>query len=262
MIRHPSNRERFLSMTKVQRTPERAEAANAPLWVQVAGLLRQRIESGAEGQDFSDVGLSNELKVSTLVVRQAVQQLVQEGLLVRRRGKGTFLANQPLRGGLSALQCFVDEWSLQGRKVRMELVCRRMVAATMSVAAGLGVSPGQIVAHLVRLRYADELPVAVDYRFMRSELVEGIPDEDFLQESIWRVLRRHRNITPGESRFTIKAAGATPDVARYLEVSVGAPVLDHEVQVLDRFGQVLILGSSLYHADRFVYSTQVREPHV
>ena len=130
----------------------------------------------------------------------------------------------------------------------------------MTVAEGLGVRPGEIVAYLRRLRLADDLPVAMDYRYMRAELVAGIPDEDFLQESIWRVLRRHKNVTPGESRVTLKATGASQEVAHYLGVQVGAPVLDHEVQVLDPRGRVLILGSSLYHADRFVYSTKVKAP--
>jgi len=135
-----------------------------------------------------------------------------------------------------------------------------LVAANMTVAEGLGVRPGEIVAYLRRLRLADDLPVAMDYRYMRAELVAGIPDEDFLQESIWRVLRRHKNVTPGESRVTLKATGASQEVAHYLGGQVGAPVLDHEVQVLDPRGRVLILGSSLYHADRFVYSTKVKAP--
>ena len=93
-------------------------------------------------------------------------------------------------------------------------------------------------------------------------MVSGIPDEDFLQESIWRVILRHKNVTPGESRVTLKATGASQEVAHYLDVPVGAPVLDHEVQVLDSRGRVLILGSSLYHADRFVYAINVKEPRV
>ena len=152
--------------------------------------------------------------------------------------------------------------SLQGHSVRMELIDRRLVAANMTVAAGLGIQPGEIVAYLRRLRLADDLPVAMDYRHIPAELVAGIPDEDFLQESIWRVLRRHKNVVPGESRVTIKATAATQEVAHHLGVDLGSPVLDHEVQVLDRRGRVLILGSSLYHADRFVYSTKVKEPKI
>jgi GntR family transcriptional regulator len=250
-----------MSKAQARRTKDEA-GASAPRWVAIADVLRKRIESGSDERDFSDVALANEFKVSTVVVRQAVQQLVQEGLLIRRRGKGTFLANEPLRGGLDALHCFVDEWSLQGHSVHVQLIDRSLVAANMSVAAGLGVEPGQIVSHLRRLRLADNLPVAMDYRYMPAELVAGIPDEDFLQESIWRVLHRHKKVVPGESRVTIKATAATPEVAQYLGVAVGAPVLDHEVQVLDRFNRVLILGSSLYHADRFVYSTKVKEPRI
>jgi GntR family transcriptional regulator len=197
-----------------------------PLWVHIANVLRSRIEKGGDVGGLSDVALAGEFKVSTVVVRQAVQQLVQEGLLVRRRGKGTFLANEPLHGGLEALECFVDEWRLQGHSVRVELLDRRLIAANMTVAA---------------------------------DLVDGIPDDDFLQESIWRVLRRWKNADPGETRITIKAAAATAEVARSLGIEVGSPVLDHEVQVVSDHGQIMILGSSLYHPERFVYSTKVQK---
>lgn len=241
------------------RTKRVAEAAPQPRWVTIADALRTRIEKDGDDRGLSDIALANEFKVSTVVVRQAVQQLVQEGLLVRRRGKGTFLAEAPLRGALDTLECFVDEWKLQGHSVRLEVLDRRVIAANMTVAAGLGVSPGEMVTYLVRLRFADNMPVAVDYRYLPLELAEGIPNEEFLQESIWRVLRRSKNADPGETRITIKAAAATSEVARYLEVEIGSPVLDHEVQVVSDRGQVMILGSSFYHPERFVYSTKVQK---
>lgn len=237
--------------------------AIVPLWVNVADTLRRRIHNGSDGSDgsdFSDVALSSEFKVSTVVVRQAVQQLVQEGLLIRRRGKGTFLANKPVQGGLDRLPRFVDEWGLQGHRVSIKLIDRRLVAANITVAAGLGIQPGETVCYLRRLRIADDLPVAMDYRYIPADLVADIPDEDFLHEAIWENLRRHKNVTAAESRVIIKAAGASAEVAQHLEVDVGAPVLDYEVQVVDTQGRVVILGTTFYHADRFVYSTKIKEP--
>ena len=94
---------------------------------------------------------------------------------------------------------------------------------------------------------------------MPADLVDGIPDKEFLQESIWRVLRRHKNVDPSETRITIKATSAISEVAEELGVEVGSPILDHETQVIDQRGRVIILGSSHYHPDRFVDSTSVTE---
>ena len=231
----------------------------SPLWVKVADTLRRRIQIDGDSRGLSDIALSNEFNVSTVVIRQAVSKLVEEGLLVRQRGKGTFVTRkEPLHGGLSALESFFDEWQLQGRRVRVELLDNRSVAASITVAAGLGVRTGEMVAYLRRLRFADELPVAVDYRWMPMDVVEGVGEQDFLQEAIWRVLRRYKNVDVAESRITIKAAAATAEVARYLEIGVGEPVLDHEVQVVDARGRVVILGSTLYHSERFVYTTTAK----
>jgi GntR family transcriptional regulator len=243
-------------MTEVQDKEEKGQSRKLqPLWVNVADTLRRRIEHGYDSKGLSDIALSNEFNVSTAVVRQAVGQLVEEGLLVRQRGKGTFVTKEPLQGGLNAVESFFDEWQLQGRTVRVELLDDRMVAASMTVAAGLGVRPGEMVVYLRRLRFADELPVAVDYRYIPTDLVEGIREEEFLQEAIWRVLRHHKNVEVAESRITIKAAAANAEVAGHLSIEVGEPVLVHEVQVCDARGRVIILGRSMYHSERFVYTT-------
>jgi len=245
-----------MSNAEQKEAKEAKESKKAqPLWVGVADTLRKRIESGNDSKGLSDIALSNEFNVSTVVIRQAVSQLVEEGLLVRQRGKGTFVTKEPLHGGFNAVNPFFDEWQLQGRQVRVEILDNRLVVASMTVAAGLGVRPGEMVAYLRRLRFADDLPVAVDYRYMPRDLVEDIGESDFQQGAIWQVLRRHKNVEVAESVITIKAAAANAEVAQYLGVEIGAPVLDHEVQVIDLRGRVIILGSSLYHAERFVYTT-------
>jgi GntR family transcriptional regulator len=93
---------------------------------------------------------------------------------------------------------------------------------------------------------------------MPADLVDGVANDEFLQESIWRVLRRCKNADPVESRISIKAAAATAEVARWLGLEPGAPVLNHEVQIIGDDGRVTILGSTLYHPERFIYSTRVQ----
>lgn len=241
-------------VSKVAKKSEKAE----PRWVGLAAILRERISQGQiqNVRDLSDIGLANEFKVSTAVVRQAVTQLVEEGLLTRERGKGTFINKEPLEGGLK-LESF-DAWNLQGHTINVELLEARTMAANIAVAAGLGIEVGRPAFYLKRLRSADGLPVALDYRYIPADLVAGIDHVEFQEEAIWRVLQRMKGVQVMESMRTIKASGASQEAADILGVAPGSPVLHHEVQVVDTTSRVTILGTTVYHPDRFVYRTMVK----
>ena len=228
--------------------------SSVPLWSQVADILRRRITSGTNVSDLSDVSLANEFKVSAGTARQAVNKLAGEGLLIRQRGRGTFVTTDPLRGSLNTLQSFMDEWKLQGHSVRVELLSRKTMAANIAIAAGLGMQPGESVAYNVRRRFADDQPVAIDYRYIPSKLDDGLTDEDFTQESLWRVLQFKKGIHPFHVRATVKAAGANEEAADLLDVPIGSPVLHHEIQIFERRGRCIMFGHSVYHPERFVYS--------
>lgn len=231
----------------------------APRWMQVASILEERINTGLarDGRELSDIALANEFNVSTAVVRQAVGRLVEQGLLTRQRGKGTFVTQQPLQGGLKALGNF-DAWHLVGREVEIEILELRLVGASIPIAAGLGVPAGETVTYLKRLRLADGVPVALDHRYVPADLMNGIERAHFREEALWRVLTKRKGVKVKEAIFTIRAAGAAQDAADALEVPLQSPVLHHESQVFDIDGRVIILGSTFYHPDRFVYQTSVQ----
>ncbi|HEV8502444.1 MAG TPA: UTRA domain-containing protein, partial [Casimicrobiaceae bacterium] len=127
---------------------------------------------------------------------------------------------------------------------------------------GLGVPVGETVTYLKRLRLADRAPVALDHRYIPADLMKGIELPHFREEALWRLLSKHKGVNVKEAIFTIKAAGATQDTADALQVPLGSPVLHHESQVFDVNGRVVILGSTLYHPDRFVYQTSVQAARI
>jgi hypothetical protein len=79
-------------------------------------------------------------------------------------------------------------------------------------------------------------------------------EQDFLRESLWRAIQERKGIDPLESRVTVRGAAATEEAVELLGLSLGAPVLNHEMQILDTTGRIIMFGTSTYHPDRFVYS--------
>src|SRR4051812_14677961 len=127
------------------------QASPMPRWAQIAQILRQRIaEQGSSLTGLSDQSLAREFGVSPLTVRQAVQDLVRSGLVTRHRGKGTFVAGKPVQGSVDHLEAFMSEWRIEGRDVRIEVLERSRMAASIPTAAALQIKPGQMVAFLHR----------------------------------------------------------------------------------------------------------------
>jgi GntR family transcriptional regulator len=230
------------------------DGSSRPLWAQLSDLLRERINDGQPVGDLSDVSLANEFRVSAGTARQAVQALANEGLLVRRRGIGTVVTARPIQSELNVFGNFMVDWQLQGRTVRVELLERRVEAASMAVAAGLAVRPGELVGYNRRVRHANGLPVVVDHRYIPADLDDGLMEQDFLRESLWRAIQERKGIDPLESRVTVRGAAATEEAVELLGLTLGAPVLNHEMQILDTTGRIIMFGTSTYHPDRFVYS--------
>ena len=232
--------------------------APLPRWAQIAAILRQRVaQQGDHISGLSDQALAREFGVSPLTVRQAVQALVNDGLVVRQRGRGTFVVPKPMRGSLDHLEAFMQEWRVQGGAVRIEILERSVVAASIPVAGALECRPGQPVGYLRRLRYSDDRPVAIDYRYIPADLNELLDNTDLEHEAIWETLERKLGLSPRQTNTTIKASVATSQEARLLELPAGSPVLNRGLQLLVTGDRAAVAGHSIYHPDRFIYATTI-----
>jgi len=230
-----------------------------PRWAQIAAILRQRIaEHGADLTGLSDQALTREFGVSPLTVRQAVQELVRQGLVTRRRGKGTFVVPKPQQGSVDHLQAYLSEWNVKGDDVRIEILERSMTAASMPVAAALQVRPGQMVGYVRRLRRADGHPVGIDYRYILADIVSRLDDADLQHETVWETIEKKLGLATLQSNTTIRAVLASDEEAGILKIPPMSPVLNREIQLIGINGQPMMTGHSIYHPDRFIYATTIR----
>jgi GntR family transcriptional regulator len=226
-----------------------------PRWAQIAEILRRRIAEGAsEATRFTDAALVAEFKVSPMTVRQAVQNLVDDGLLVRQRGRGTFLAGKPVCAPISALEQYLEQWRFQGRRSGVEILSRTLVAANIPLAAELGVTQGALVGYVRRLRSIDGYPVALDRRYLPADLNVVLTDEDILERGFWKAIEARTSLQVRKANLTIRASSANQDEAEFLWLSAGSPVLDRGLQLITDAGRIVMTGHTLYHPDRFIYS--------
>lgn len=221
-----------------------------PRYVQIEQALRLRLAEMAPGAALpSDADLCEEFGVSRMTARQAVQQLVNDGLVHRAAGRGTFVAEAGAHRQATNLITFSSEMRRQGRVSSSRLLEGGMRPATAAQARALALVRGTRIVLLKRLRLADDEPIAIEHVCLRSD-VSAVLDADLSTGSLHRALVGLGAI-PTSGRATIGAEAASRDEARVLGVRTGEPLLVERRTIVDQFGAPLEFTTSRYAGDRY-----------
>ncbi|MBB4711021.1 GntR family transcriptional regulator [Streptomyces luteogriseus] len=228
-----------------------------PLYHQLAQQLEAAIEHGilAPGNLLgNEVDLSVRLGLSRPTVRQAIQSLVDKGLLVRRRGVGTQVVHSQVRRPLE-LSSLYDDLETAGQAPTTEVVRNEVVPASCDVAAALGVPEGGEVTVLDRLRRTHGRPVAL----LRNHLPVSLLDLDGARlesTGLYRMMRS-AGITLHSARQTIGARAATAEEAFRLDEREGAALLTMQRTAYDDTGRPVEYGTHIYRASLYTFDFQL-----
>ena len=228
-------------------------ASPVPLYFQVAHQLEQAIESGAlpAGTRLdNEIALAEELGLSRPTMRQAIQYLVDKGLLVRKRGVGTHVARSRVRRPVGLTSLF-DDLAGSGQEPTTTVLSHSIEPAGAAVAAALEVPEGTPVLALERLRCTRGEPLAILRNHLRANLIPVEP-EVLGQRGLYEVLRE-AGIRLASATQSIGARRATPAEARLLDETRGAPLLTMRRTAFDERGMVVEVGDHLYRASRYSF---------
>jgi GntR family transcriptional regulator len=237
----------------------------SPLYQQIRTLLVKGLEQGEwrPGQAIpSELELAARFKVSQGTVRKAIDEMVVSGLLVRRQGKGTFVATHAEEATqYRFLRLTADDGDAQPLKRRL-IECRRM-RAPAEVARALDLRSGDTVVHLRRLLIATEavagqmveVPVVLDDIWLPAALFKGLT-LDSLQAwrgPLYRMFEAEFQLKMVRADEKLRAVAAGADDAALLEVAAGAPLLQVERLASSYGGRPVEWRLGLYRTDRHHY---------
>ncbi|HEX8602583.1 MAG TPA: GntR family transcriptional regulator, partial [Pseudoduganella sp.] len=200
-----------------------AKRDSSPLYMQIARKLTDDVRAGRYQVDQalpSERTLSEQLNVSRVTARKAIDQLVEQGLVVRRRGSGNYIAPR-IEQPLSNLSSFSEQLQQRGYKPGSRWLRRGIVIAGADEQMSLGLSPNTRVARLERLRYADDVAMAYEVSVLPATVV---PDPDAIGDSLYQFLERIGK-PPVRALQHIRAMNASAELARQLDVAEGMAVL-------------------------------------
>jgi GntR family transcriptional regulator len=236
-----------------------------PLYNQLKESIVSDISAGryAPNQRLpSERDLSARYNVSRMTVRQALLELVREGMIYTRTGKGTFVAEPKIDQRLRTLSGFTQDVNSRGARPSSRVLEFKVVPATADVAAALRLVPGMEVVMLSRLRLADGIPLALETAYLPFNMFPGLLDHDFNVESLYSVLENEYNCTLTQAEQTIEAALTGKREAELLEVVPPAAVFKMQRMTMTSDGIPLEYVISVYRGDRYKFHSVLLQPRM
>lgn len=219
-----------------------------PRYYEIEQTLRARIAGLDPHASLpSDAQLCDEFGVSRMTARGAVQRLVQEGLVYRVPGRGTFVAPTPTARTAGHVLSFGDEMRRRGRVPSSRVVHAGPRSATPEEERRLRTREVFVVR---RVRRADGEPVALETAAFPAARAAALADRDLEDSSLFAVLAETGSV-PTAGRASIAAEAATAEDARLLGVRRGEPLLVERRLIRDQHGAPLELAESRYVGSRY-----------
>jgi DNA-binding GntR family transcriptional regulator len=227
-----------------------------PLYHQLAEQLRAAVASGElqPGDPFeNELALTGRVGLSRPTVRRAIQELVDDGLLVRRRGLGTTVANRRVhrRAELTSLY---DDLARTGGRPRTEVLSLRSQQDQL-VAAALDLPPDTELVAIVRLRLAGDRPLALLRNWLPPQHGDVTADQ-LRRDGLYAVLRE-RGIRPVVAHQSITARPPTTHERRHLLLKPSEPVLTMTRAAFDASGNAVEYGDHSYRAQDYTIDVMV-----
>lgn len=174
----------------------------------------------------SEKRLCDYFKVSRITVRQALKALENEGLIFKKQGLGAFVREEIQNPNLVQLTDFSEDMRRAGLESSSKLLSFGKVPGNAKVNTILEVPPEKSLMRLERIRYANEIAVAFDITWLPISYGHLLLDENLNSRTIYEILEDEYNIPIKAGRYSIGASSANHTIAGYLNLEVGAPLLE------------------------------------
>lgn len=236
------------------------ENSPIPLYYQLKEIMRDYImEAGLKpGDRFpSERELIKRFPVSRMTLRQALNELVSEGLLVRKRGRGTFVAPGKMLQGLHSLTSFSEDMYSRGLTPSSRILSVTTTRAGQTIAAKLDLPYEAELIRIERLRLADGTPMALETSHLEARRFRKLQELLGDKSSLYSILRRHFGVKFARAEETLEAVAAKSREASLLDIEKGAPVLFRERITYEEGGNPVEYVQSLYRADRYKFRVEL-----
>lgn len=230
-----------------------------PLYFQVAQKIEGAIMNGtlpAGSRLENEVSLGDRLGLSRPTVRRAIQDLVDKGLLVRRRGIGTQVVHGQVTRGVE-LTSLYEDLSRSGQKPSTKILSYKITNADAKISEQLGVAVGSPVLYLQRVRFADKVAVSIMENWLPEDFTD-ITQEELNEHGLYQIMRG-RGVTIRVAKQKIGARKSSSFESTVLEIDKNSALLTMDRTAYDNSGRAVEFGHHCYRPDLYSFEATLVE---
>ncbi len=239
--------------------------SHVPYYAQVEEALRERIERNewkAGDQLPGEPELCVLFDVSRTVIRQALSELLHDGLILRAKGKGTFVAEPKIVENLAQkLTGFYQDMADRGCPPVSRVLKQFVVPASQKVAAFLQVEPGTPVIEIERVRFVREEPIVLVTTYLPYARCPGLLTADLMHQSLYRLMEQELGLTIARGHRTLEAVTANRYEADLLQIEPGAPLMLLDSVSYLEDGSPIEYYHALHRGDRSRFEAELIRIH-
>jgi GntR family transcriptional regulator len=235
-----------------------SQSSSLPLYQLLQRALREAIDQHVFGPDEAlpaERQLAADLSISRITVRKAIDGLVEEGLLVRRPGSGNFI-NAKVEKNFAKLTSFSEDMRARGRTPRSVWLKRSAGTVTPEEALRLRLSPGAPVYRFNRIRFADDVPMCLEYATI---VASALPSLDAVDVSMYEALEAH-GCRPVRALQRLSALLLNAEQAKLLQAKEGDAGLAVERLGFLRDGRAVEFCRSIFRGDMYDFVAELSTP--
>lgn len=226
-----------------------------PIYIQIHNEIRRDIEAGkwqVGDRIPSERELSLNFGVSRMTLRQAIQTLVDEGILERRVGSGTYVANQKVQEKMTGVTSFTDLMLASGKKPSSKTISYHTMEPSLSEMERLKLDQDEPVLRMERIRYGDDIPICFEVATVPEKIVTGLEKTE-VTSSLYHALEQKKNLQPGRAEQTVSAMLVSERIAEFLDIKRGEAILRLRQTTYLQDGRPFEYVRTQYVGDRFEF---------
>jgi GntR family transcriptional regulator len=234
----------------------RGRKRGIPLYYQVMRTLKGQILEGElkPGERLpSEADLTLSFRVSRVVVRQALKMLEDEGLIVRVKGRGTFVSPDAGTDKVPCLSGYLEDLIRIGLNMEATVLEFGLRKAGQELAELFEIPSGSDVFFVKRLRMVDHQPFSVIHNFVPYDIGSQIPLRALEDEPLMQLIESRAGVEIDWASEVFQAISADEELSRLLEVDLVAPVLKMTLTAYSDEGRAVNLAHVFYRSDRYNY---------
>lgn len=231
------------------------KSSPVPIYHQIEEQLKTNIEEGILMPDSalpSEREYAETFQVSRMTVRQALNNLVNDGFLYRQKGRGTFVSKQKVEQKLLGLTSFTEDMVERGLSPSSKLITFEVFPVSDHIAKQLQIPPTTPVYEIQRVRLADGIPMAIETTYLPANLIKGLTEE-IINHSLYNYVENTLSLKIERATQQLEASIARESETNLLQIDKGAPILLISRTSFLKDGTPFEFVKSAYRADRYKF---------